>query len=117
MRSCNTLDDLSNRVCVPNEIEDLNIHVFNMTTGKNEPKILTKDISYKCKCRFDAKKCNSDQCWNDDKCWCDPGTCSCENSKSLASVMDDLAITCDEIINAELKSNNEETKIVPTDFN
>ena len=31
--------------------------------------------------------------------------------------MDDLAITCDEIINAELKLNNEETKIVPTDFN
>ena len=23
-----------------------------MITGKNEPKILTKDISYKCKCRL-----------------------------------------------------------------
>ena len=88
-----------------------------MITGKNEPKILTKDISYKCKCRFDAKKCNSDQCWNDDKCWCDPGTCNCENSKHLASIMDGLTITCDEIIKAELKSNNEETKRVPTDFN
>ena len=31
--------------------------------------------------------------------------------------MDGLTITCDEIINAELKSNNEETKRVPTDFN
>ena len=25
---CNTLDDLSSRVCVPNETEDLNLHVL-----------------------------------------------------------------------------------------
>ena len=31
--SCNTLDDLSSRVCVPNEKEDLQLHVFNMITG------------------------------------------------------------------------------------
>ena len=37
--SCNTLNGLSNRVCVPNKTEDLKIHVFNMITGKNEPKI------------------------------------------------------------------------------
>ena len=41
---------------------------FNIITGKNESKILTKDISCKCKCRFDEKKCNSDQWWNSDKC-------------------------------------------------
>ena len=33
---CNTLNDLSNRVCVPNKTEDLNIHAFDMITGKNE---------------------------------------------------------------------------------
>ena len=27
-----------------------------------------------------------------------PPTCSCENRKYLASIMDDLVITCDEII-------------------
>ena len=32
-----------------------------MITRKNESKILTKDISCKCKCRFDEIKCNSDQ--------------------------------------------------------
>ena len=26
--SCNTLDDLTNNVCVPNETEDLNLHVL-----------------------------------------------------------------------------------------
>ena len=51
--SCNTLNDLSNKVCVLNEIKDLNIHVFNMTTGISESKILTKHISCECKCKFD----------------------------------------------------------------
>ena len=31
--SCNTLNDLSNKVCVLNKMEDLNLHVFNMMTG------------------------------------------------------------------------------------
>ena len=34
--SFNTLNDLSNRVCVPNKIEDLSTHVFNMITGKDK---------------------------------------------------------------------------------
>ena len=66
--SCNTLNDLSNRVCVPIKIEDLNIHDFNMITRKNESKVLTKDISCERKCRFDRKKCNSSQWWNNNKC-------------------------------------------------
>ena len=57
---CNTLNDLSNRVCVPNKTEDLNIYLFNMITSKNKSKILTKDISCEFKCRFDGKKCNSE---------------------------------------------------------
>ena len=30
--SCNTLNDLSNRVCVPKETEDLNLSIFNIVT-------------------------------------------------------------------------------------
>ena len=52
---CNTLNDLSNRMCVPNKTKDLNIHAFNIITGKNESKISTKDISSKRRCRFDGK--------------------------------------------------------------
>ena len=37
--SSNTLNDLPNRVCVSNKIEDLNIHVFNMITGRSNLKI------------------------------------------------------------------------------
>ena len=43
--SCNTLNDLSNNVCVPNKTEDLNISVFNMITRINESKASTKHIS------------------------------------------------------------------------
>ena len=42
-----------------------------------------------------------------------PATCSCENGKHLASVIDGSAITYDEII----ESHDEETKTIPTTFN
>ena len=53
--SRNTLNDLSNRLCVPNKTEDLNIHIFKIITGKNESKILTKDVSCECKCNLIEK--------------------------------------------------------------
>ena len=34
--SCNTLNDLSNKVCVSNKREELNLSVFNMITRINE---------------------------------------------------------------------------------
>ena len=39
-----------------------------MLTGINESKILTKPISCKCKCKFNGRKCNSNQNFNSDKC-------------------------------------------------
>ena len=66
--SCNTLDDLSYKVCVPKKTEDLNLSVFNMMTGINESKPLTKLVSCRCKCKYDGRKCNSNQKWNYDKC-------------------------------------------------
>ena len=46
--------------------------------------------------------CEKDYIWN-------PATCSCENGKYLASIIDDSVITCDEI--------TEETKTVITKCN
>ena len=66
--SCDTLNDLSNKVCVPNKTEDLNLSIFTMITVINESKTLIKHISCKCKCKFAGRKCNSDQWWNNDKC-------------------------------------------------
>ena len=124
--NCNTLNDLSNKACFRNKTEDLNLNVFNMITWINESKTLTKHISCECKCRFDGRKCNSDHWWNSNKCWCkckkshicekdyvwNPATCNCENGKYLASIMDDSAIICDEVI----KSYDEEIKTIPTNF-
>ena len=59
--SCNTLNDLSNKICVPNKTEESNLNAFNIIEGVNESKSLTKHISCKCKCKFDEKKYNSDQ--------------------------------------------------------
>ena len=101
-----------------------------MITWIDESRTLTKHKSYECRCRFDGKKllqinvgikinvdvsvktsvCEKDYIWN-------LSTCSCENGKYLASIMDDSAIMCDEIIDAEAKSNDEETKTMPTNFN
>ena len=118
--SCNTQNDLSNKVCFPSKIEDLNLSVFNVITGIHESKTLTKHISCECKCKFDLRNCNSDKWWNNNKFWCEckkrdvcerdcvwnPATCNCKNRKYLASIMDDSAITCDEII----ELHDDETK-------
>ena len=37
-RICNTHNDLSNRICVSNKTEDLNLRNFNMIKGTNELK-------------------------------------------------------------------------------
>ena len=124
---CNTFNDLSNKVCIPNKTEDLNLSVFNIITGINKSKTLTKHISCECKCKFDGKKWNLNQWWYNNKCWCqckkhnisekdyiwNSTTCCWKNWKCLASIMDNTAIVCDEVI----ESYNEETKSVQTNFN
>ena len=48
LESCNTLNNLSNKVCVPNKTEHLNLSVFSMITRINKSKTLTKEISCEC---------------------------------------------------------------------
>ena len=43
--SCNTLNDLPIKVCVPNKTEDLNLVVFNIITGINESKTLVNGVT------------------------------------------------------------------------
>ena len=40
MGSCNALQDISSKLCVPNKTEDLSLSAFNIMTGINESKIL-----------------------------------------------------------------------------
>ena len=46
-----------------------------------------------------------------------PATCSCKNGKYLAIIIDDSLITCDEILGADDKSYDEETKTIPKNVN
>ena len=68
----------------------------NIITGINESKSLTKHVSSKSECKFNGRKCNSNQKQNKNKCrlsanrqtkkhvckkdyiW-NPATCTCEN--------------------------------------
>ena len=52
----NTLNDLFDKVYVPNKTEDLNPIMFNMIARINESKVLTKHISCECKLRFGGRK-------------------------------------------------------------
>ena len=60
--SCNTLNHLSNKVCIPNKTGDLNLSVFNMIRGIINSETSTKHVSCEWEFIFDGKKCNSDQC-------------------------------------------------------
>ena len=66
--SCNTLDDFSSIIFVPNKIEDETLHVFDMITITNESKTLTKHISWNCQCKFHGTKRISNQNWNIESC-------------------------------------------------
>ena len=43
--NCNTRNNLSNKICVLNKTEDLNLSMFKIITGINESKTLAKYIS------------------------------------------------------------------------
>ena len=115
--SCNTINDVFNKVCAPNNTEDLNVSVFNMTAGTSESKALTKHISCECKCKLDGTKCNSNQWSNNDNINVSLKSIMYVKKiifgKYLASIMDDSVITCDEGI----EWYDEEIKTVSTNFN
>ena len=87
----NTLIDLSNKLCILNETENLNLSAFIMISEINELKILAKLISCECKCKLKGTKFKSNQLWKNDKCQCEcqkhhicekefvcnPSTCIC----------------------------------------
>ena len=81
---------------------------------------ISDHTSCECQCKFDVRKCNSKQKWNNyefrrkcekhmcgkDYIW-NLATCSWKNGKYLASIICNSVITYDEIIDAEDKSYDE----------
>ena len=122
--NCNTLNGLSNKVCVPNKTKNLSLSVFIMITAINELKTLTRHVSRECKYKFDERKFNSNQWWNNDKCQCEckkhhtcekdyiwnPSTCICKNEKYLASIMDESVVIPNKAIEKTIPRNFTEKK-------
>ena len=121
-----------NKVCIPKKTEDLNLRVFNVITGINKSKKLTKHVSCKCEYKFDSRKCNSNQKWNNDKCgcecknpkkhcvWAKDYICymSMKNGEYVESIIDVSLILCDEIIDTTKTASTKTalTKSTSTSF-
>lgn len=113
IKSWNTFDGLSNKVCISNKTEDLNLRVFNMVTEINESKTLTKyglckcklnlmmenvipmksgrTINVECKNRKEHHVCKKAYIWN-------LATSSCKDDKYLGNFFDDSVKNCVEMI-------------------
>ena len=82
--SFNTIGQVSGRIRVPNETEDVNLKVFSMMKRTDKLKALTKHILCNCECKFEGRKCDSAQKWNNDKCQCEGrkqiNHCACKDN-------------------------------------
>ena len=62
-----------------------------MITGKNKTKLLVKVIPCKCKCTFDARKCNLNQKWNNDQCQCECKNITCVKKNTFGILLHAVA--------------------------
>ena len=69
--SCNTLDNLMARLCVPNVIKGVNMQVYNFLMSLNETRNVLWHESGKSVCKLNSSIFNNKQIWNDDTCRCD----------------------------------------------
>ena len=93
--SCNTINDPYAKICVPDNIENTNVKVFNLMSRTNETKHIIWHKTCKCKCRLDASACNNIQRWrmtNADICRCrceGKDKCRCEVKELIDKEMCD----------------------------
>ena len=62
--SCNNINNLCVKLCVPDVVKNLNVKVFNLVSGTNEARRIEQHEMCKCKCRFNTSICNNKQRWN-----------------------------------------------------
>ena len=122
-RSCNILNDLSSKVCVPKK-QDLSLSISNMITGINESKISTKHANVnvnlmaenvtQIKSEITVNVVASVEIRKNMRAkkiiFGIPATCTCKNGKYVGNIIGDSVITCDEIIEATKSTS---TEIVP----
>ena len=59
--SCDTIDDLMAKLCVPNVVKRVNMKVYNFLMKLNETRNVLWHESCKCVCRLNSSVCNSKQ--------------------------------------------------------
>ena len=69
--SSNNINDPCAKICVPDDVKDLNIKVFNLILRTNETRYIKLHETCKYKCRLDESVCNNKQRWNDETCRCE----------------------------------------------
>ena len=94
--SCNDMNDLGEKLCVPNIIKTMSMKIYNFLMQMNETRRVLWHESCKCVCKLNSSICNNKQIWNSDTCTCycnddflgtmsckkgyswNPSTCACE---------------------------------------
>ena len=111
--SCNTINDPFAKICVPDQIKNINLRLFNPLSRTDETRHIKWRKTCKCKCSLDASMCNNKQRWNDDRCICeckeliDKGTgdkgfvwnssncdCECDKSCDIGENLDNKICRC-----------------------
>ena len=59
--SFNTINGPYAKLCVPDNIENTNVIVFNLISRTNETRHINWHKTCKCRCRLDASVCNNKQ--------------------------------------------------------
>ena len=66
--SCNNINDLYAKLCVPNVAKNINVKVSNLVSWENQTKKIKWHENCKCKCRSNSSVYNNKQKWNEDRC-------------------------------------------------
>ena len=69
--SCNNINYPYAKTCVPNNVKNLDLKVFNLMSRTNETRYIQWHETCKCECKFRANVCNIKQRWNKYKCRCE----------------------------------------------
>ena len=69
--SCNNINHLCAKLCVPDVVKNLNVKVFNLMSRTNETRRIEWHETCKCEFKFRANVWNNKQRWNKDKCRCE----------------------------------------------
>ena len=95
-RSCDTINNLMAKLCVPGIAKRVNMQVYNFLMRLNETRSVLWQESCKSLCKLNSSVCNNKQIWNSDTCKCDcnedfasiinctkgymwnPSTCECQ---------------------------------------